>query len=158
MAASISLRVYTGAGAATESAGQAGIDLVSADNALNSGANRTAHEVAPGTNSFEKWMKIALDAANGQAVSSFWVERTGDLPDGVIVKVGTTDTGATPKAALSTVATETMHEGRRYWFDGNEYSEDGDRTRYLVIQEQVAASAADGSIETQTFEWGCSVS
>lgn len=158
MAASISLRVCTGTGAATESAGQTGIDLVSADNALNSGANRTAHEVAPGTNSYEKWMRIALDAANGQAVSSFWVERTGDLPDDVVVKIGTTDTGATPTAAESAVARETMHEGRRYWFDGGEYTEDGDRTRFLVIQEQCAASAADGSIETQTFEWGCSIS
>lgn len=159
MAAAVTMRVCTGTSAGTESAAQTGIDLVSVDSADNSPSNRSDNEVAPGSNSYEKWMRLALDTANGQVVSAFWIERTGDLPDGVIIKIGTTDTPATPKATESTVAAETMHDGRRYWFDiGNDYDTDGDRTRYVVLQEQVDASADDGSIETQTFEWGWSAS
>jgi hypothetical protein len=156
MTATVSMRVYTGTDAGTESTAQVGFDLISADNAENGPSNRDDHEVAPGSNSFEKWLRLRIDSADGQVLSNFWIERTGDLPDGVVVKLGTTDDPATPTASESTVATETMHEGRRYWFDVGEYSVDGDHTRYLVLQEQVAASAASGDIDTQTFEWGYS--
>jgi hypothetical protein len=158
VAAVVTLRVYTGAGAATESAAQTGIDLISADNALNSPANRTANEVVPGSNSFEKWIRLSLDSAGGQEISSFWVERTGDLPAGVIIKMGVTDTGVTPTATTSSVATMTMAEGRRYWFDAGEYGTTGEKTRYLVLQEQAVASAPSGSIDTQSFTFGWSTS
>jgi hypothetical protein len=156
MSATVTMRVYTGSGAGTESSAQIGFDLVSIDSAENSPSNRSTNKVAPGSNSFEKWLRLRLDAADGKTVSNFWVERTGDLPDGVVVKIGTTETPATPTASESTVARETMADGRRYWFDAGSYDEAGDHTRYLVLQEQVAADAADGAIDTQTFEWGWS--
>ena len=40
----------------------------------------------PGTNSFEKWLRVKIDAANAHTLANFWVERTGDLPDGVTPK------------------------------------------------------------------------
>ncbi len=148
------LRVYTGTDAGTESGAQVGIDLISADNALNSSGNRTAHEVAPGSNSYEKWMRVRIDTANGHTLTDFWITRTGDLPDGVILKMGVTDDPATPVATLSTVATTTMHDDRKYIFDTNEYSADGDHTRYLVLQEQAAGSAPSGAIDTGDFVVG----
>jgi len=150
------LRVYTGTNAGTESAGVSGIDLISADNAINSAPNRTSFEVAPGTNSFEKWLRVKVDVANGHTLTNFWIERDGDLPDGVIVRMGVTDDPATPTASTSTIATTTMADGRRYIFDANTYDANNDTTRYVVIQEQVAASAASGAIETESFEIGWS--
>lgn len=153
MAPSVSLRVCTGTNAGTESAAQTGFALMDVDSAANDPDN---NEVAPGTNSFEKWMRMALDDADGQTVSGFWVSRTGDLPDGVVIKIGRAADGATPKATLSTVATETMHEGRRYWFDMGEYDTAGDRSAFVVLQEQVASDADSGQIEQQSFAFGWS--
>lgn len=153
MAATVTCRVYTGSGAGTESAAQDQIALLSIDSASY---DPTDGEVAPGTNSFEKWMRLKVDDADGTSVSDFWIERAGDLPDGVIIKMGVTDAPATPTATTSTVATTTMVDGRRYFFDMGSYDADNDATRYLVLQEQVAADADDGSIDTQSFQWGWS--
>jgi hypothetical protein len=153
MVASVSMRVCTGASAGTESAAQDGFALMDIDSADN---DPDAHVVHPGDNSFEKWLRLAVDDSDGYSVSSFWLERVGDLPDGVIVKVGVTSAGVTPTASESTVATETMHSGRRYWFDFNEYDTNGDRTDFVVLQEQVAADADSGAIDQQSFTWGWS--
>lgn len=111
--------------------------------------------MAPGTNSFEKWLRLKIDDADGQVLSGFWVSRTGDLPDGVTVKLGVTDTPATPVATESAVARETMAAGRRYWFDMGELDADNDVTRYLVIQEQTVMGADTGSVPQGdwTFGW-----
>jgi len=156
--ATATLRVYTGTNAGTESASQTGIDLISVDNAVNTTQNRSDNEVAPGTNSFEKWLRIKIDTANGHTLTNFWIERDGDLPDGVVIKMGVTDTAASPTASTSTVATTTMSSGRRYIFDTNSYDANNDTTRYVVVQEQVAGSASGGSIESQDFEIGWSQS
>lgn len=158
MAASLSLRVYTGSGAGVESASVAGIDLISADNATNSAGNRSANLVAPGTNSFEKWCRLKVDDADGQTVTGFWVERVGDLPAGVTIKFGVTDTPATPVVTASTVATREIATGRKWYFDSGAYDADGDYSRYIVFQEVVAADAADGSIDSQAIQFGWSAS
>lgn len=140
----LSLRVYTGTNAGTESTAQTGIDLISADNATNSAPNRAANEVAPGTNSFEKWLRLRLDGAG--AATDFWFQNNDEMPDGVVLKMGIADTGVTPTASTSTVATTTVQAGRHYIWDTSEYSEAGEHTRYLVLQLQVAADADSGSI------------
>ena len=109
------------------------------------------HEVSPGANSFEKWLRVKVDTAGGGTFTNFAITRSGDLPDGVVIKLGVTDTAATPTASTSTVATTTMADGRRYIFDTNAYSADGDTTRYLVLQAQVDASALSGAIDQQAF-------
>ena len=146
-----SMRVYTGTNAGTQSAPQTGIALLSADSA---GTDPDAAEVAAGTNSYEKWLRILIDDAEGATYTNFWIERSGDLPDGVVIKLGVTDTPATPTSATSTVATTTMADGRRYVFDANTYDESGQATRYVVLQEQVASSADSGAIEQQVFTVG----
>lgn len=151
MAATTSLRVYTGAGAGTESAAQTAIALLSVDAAT---VDPASHQVAPGTNSYEKWLRIRIDAANGASVSDFWIERSGALPAGVVIKLGVTATPATPTSTTSTVATTTMAEGRRYVFDTTALDTTGQHTAYVVLQEQVAASAPAGAITQQAFTVG----
>ena len=155
MAPLLTLRIYTGTSAGTESAAQSGIALMDIDSATNA---PVANDIAKGANSFEKWMRIKVDDADGLSFTNFWIERSGDVPDGVTVKMGVTDTASTPTAATSSIATTTMADGRRYIFDANEYDADNDTTRYLVIQAQVAASAATGNIEQQVFTVGYSQS
>jgi hypothetical protein len=115
-----------------------------------------AHDVSPGTNSYEKWLRLAVDDTGGQTVSGFWVERTGDLPEGVTIKLGIAASGSTPVATASTIATMTMAAGRRYWFDTAAYDTTNDRTGFLVLQEQVAITAPSGQIDTQAFRFGWS--
>ena len=153
MTASLSLRVYTGAGAATQSAAQTGIALLSVDAATN---DPNDHKVAPGTNSYEKWLRLLVEDADGKSFTNFWIKRSGDLPDGVVIKMGVTDTPSTPTSTTSTVATTTMADGRRYVFDATTYSTDWDATRYVVLQEQATAAANSGVIEQQVFTIGYS--
>lgn len=154
--ATTTLRVYTGTNAGNQSSAVTGIDLVSVDNAVNSAMNRSDNPVAPGTNSYEKWLRILVDNANDHALTDFWVERTGDLPDGVTVKMGVTDDPATPVTSTSSVATTTMVAGRRYIFDADIYAATNDATRYLVLQAQTTSAAQPGSIEQGDYEIGWS--
>lgn len=155
MAAVLTLRVYTGTNAGIESAPQTGIAFMDIDSAANA---PVANDIAKGANSYEKWLRVKIDDADGDSFTNFWIERSGDLPDGVTVKVGVTDSPSTPVAATSTIATTTMAEGRRFFFDDGTYDEDNDTTRYVVLQAVVAASAASGNIEQQVFTIGYSQS
>lgn len=147
MPATLSLRVYTGAGAATESSVQSGVTLCDVD-ALTGG------DVMPGSVSYERWIRLRVDIAPAVAVANFWVENNGSLPTGVSILFGVTDTPATPKNTASTVATMALTSGRRFIFDTNSYSDAGDHTRYLVLQEVVAVGAASGAIGQQDLEFG----
>ena len=71
MAASVSIRVCTGANAGTESAAVSGIDFLSADNATNSTANRQANPITAGNKSYEKWLRAEVDTAPDNAVDNF---------------------------------------------------------------------------------------
>jgi hypothetical protein len=141
--ATATLRVYTGTNAGTESSAQTAIALMDIDSAV----------VTP-ANSFEKWLRVKIDTAGSHTFSNFWIERSGDLPDGVVVKMGVTDNPGTPVAVTSAVATTTMADGRRYLFDANEYDADNEASRYVVLQGQVASDAASGAIEQQVFTVG----
>ncbi len=147
----LSLRVFTGTNAATESGPVTGVALMSIDSAA---VAPDTYQVAPGSNSYEKWVAVSVDATDG-SYSDFYVEVAGALPDGVTIKVGTTATAATPTNATSAVAKTTLTAGRRYTFDTATYDTAGQRTAYLVLQEQVAASALAGRIDQQavTFGW-----
>ena len=148
MAASVSLRVLTGTDAGTESAAQTGFTLTDAD-ALSGGS------VTPGTTSYERWVRLAIDDPDDSILTTFTFRGAPDLPDGVTVKYGVTDTGATPVDTASTIATHTLGTERVIW-DTSSYSEAGDRTRYLVFQEVFAADAAAGAIPQNIVVFGWS--
>src|SRR5512146_2796714 len=109
MAASLSLRVYTGASAGTESAVVTGIDLESADNATNSLANRQANPITVNTNSYEKWLKMKVDTAPANSVSNFkaWGDGTV-MTSTTLMWTGNWTTGTTPTNATSTIANTTF--------------------------------------------------
>ena len=149
----LSLREFTGTNAGTESAAVTATSLISADLPTGIPAD---NPVVPGTNSYERWLAVVCDSADG-AYSNFYVELnpvSGALPDGVTIRVGTTATAATPTAATSTVAKTTLTAGRRYTFDTSILDTVNARTAYLVLQETVAASAASGAIDQQTLAFG----
>ena len=139
MVASVTMRAYTGAGATTESAAQTAIDLCDAD-ALSGGP------VLPGTVSFERWLRLRVDSAPVVGAANFWLMNTGDLPTGVSLLFGVTDTPKTPVNTPSTVATKTLTSGQ--------IDTVGDKTRWIVVQEAVAAGAASGAIPEQALKWG----
>lgn len=149
MTAEISLRAYTGASAGTESAALDAVELISEDAV-------TGDPVAPGSVSFERWLRLRVDVAPVIGVANFWLTNTGDLPDGVSLLFGVTDTPATPVGTVSTVAIKALTSGQRFIFDAQTLTEIGDHSRYIVIQEVVAADAAPGTIPAQAFQWGWS--
>lgn len=149
MTATVSLRAYTGAGAATESAALDGVTLISED-AL------TGADVDPGTRSFERWLRLRLDTAPVTGVATLWLSNTGGLPEGVSLLFGVTDVAATPVATPSLVATKTLTSGQKFVFDMGPYSEAGEHSRYVVIQEVAAADAAPGAIPAQALVFGWS--
>ncbi len=149
MTATVSMRAYTGASAGTESAALTSVDLCSTDEV-------GGDPVAPGTRSFERWLRLRVDVAPAIGVANFWLMNTGDLPAGVSLLFGTTEAPATPIDTASAVATKTLASGQRFIFEDATLTEVGEHTRYVVIQEVVAADAASGDIPDQALQWGWS--
>lgn len=151
MAASLSLRVNTGTDAGTESSAVTGIDMISADNATNSAANRALYPVGKGTNSYEKWLTLHVDVAPANSVSNFQVWGDGSaLATGLTLAVaGEVATGVTPVATTSIVATNDWTNytaaSKLQWDDGS-YTDVDDVTEFLVMQLQTTASAAVGNM------------
>lgn len=142
MTAVVTLRVDYGTNAATESNAVTAIELSDADSLMGG-------TVDPGSNSYERWLRLRIDTAPVSGVTNFWFQNEGVLPDGVSLKFGVTDTAKTPVATSSAIATTELVPGRHYIWDANTYDTVGDHTRYLVLQLQVAASAASGGIDQQ---------
>ncbi len=147
MTATVTVRAYTGTDAGTESAALDEVTLISEDAV-------TGDPVAPGTTSYERWIALRVDVAPSMGVTNFWVQNTGDLPDGVALRFGVADTPATPVNTASPVATKELTSGQRFIFDVDTYTEAGEKTRYLVIQEIVASDADTGEIPEQALRFG----
>ncbi len=138
MAATITVRVDYGAGPTT-SAAVTGIDLISADNAANSLANRTANPITVGDYSYEKWVKAYVDVAPDNLVENFQVWGDGAVDSGTILNIGSTGSVnyTTPVATASAVADTAFTvctSGSKFsWSSGSMH--DVTRTSdYLVIQ------------------------
>lgn len=157
MVAALSLRVYTGTNAATESAAVTGIDLISADNATNSLANRQANPVTVGTRSFEKWCKLKVDTAPANAVTNFKIWGDGAVAaNTTLYWAGEVTSGATPTASASSVATtnfNTCTSGAKCTWDTASYSALNATTKYIVFQLDVASGASPGNWPTETASY-----
>lgn len=157
MAATVSLRVFTGALAATMSGAVSGIDMVSADNAINSLANRNAFPIPAGGRSFEKWLKARVDVAPANQITNFRVWSDGSSPPDATLLVGATTTGANPTNADSSVATtdiSTFTSGAKFdWDTTSTLVSVGDLTRYLVLQLAIDAGAQPGNIPTESLSY-----
>lgn len=157
MVASLSLRVQTGAPAGTESAVVTGIDLISADNATNSLANRQANPITVGTNSYEKYVKLKVDTAPANAVTNFKIWGDGAVAaNTTLMWAGAVASYAQPTASTSTVATtnfNTCTSGAKCTWDSASYSTLNSTTKYSVFQLQVGSGATPGNWPTETVSY-----
>jgi hypothetical protein len=155
--ASLSVRVYTGASAGTQSAAVTGIDLVSADNATNSLANRVANPIAVGARSYEKWLKLYLDTAPANGVTNFQVWGDGGVAtSSTFYFTANYVTGTTPTSGTSTVANAnftTYTSGTKATWDTASYSNTGSVTRFAVFQLAIDATSNPGNWSQEVISY-----
>lgn len=156
MVASLSLRVYTSTGP-TESSGVTGIDLISADNATNSLANRQANPITVGNNSYEKWVKLKIDTAPANGVTNFQIWGDGSVQTSTTLNFTTNYvTFAQPTAAASSVANTTFTNfttGNKATWDSASYTATNATTRFSVFQLVVGATASPGNWTQETISY-----
>lgn len=157
MAASLSVRVYTGASAGTESAVVTGIDFISADNATNTLGNRQANPITVGNNSYEKWLKLKVDTAPANAVTNFLIWGDGAVMTSTTLNwTGAYVTGTTPVATASSKANTTFvnyTSGNKGVWDSSSYSATNATTKYAVFQLVVDATAGPGNWTQETISY-----
>lgn len=157
MVASLSVRVYTGASAGTESAAVTGIDLISADNATNSLANRTANAINVGSTSYEKWLKLKVDTAPANGVTNFKLWGPGsDMTSTTLYFTANYVTGTTPTTAVSTIANTVLTNfttNNKATWDTASYSATNATTKYAVFQLSTVASANPGNWTQETVSY-----
>jgi hypothetical protein len=157
MAATLTVRVYTGTNAGTESASVTGVDLISADNATNSLANRQANPIDVGSQSYEKWLKLKVDAAPANAVTNFKVWGDGAvMTSTTLFATGQYVTGTTPVNSVSSKANATFTaftSGNKMTWDTNSYSATNATTQFLIFQLAVGATAGPGNWTQETVNY-----
>lgn len=156
MAASLSLRVYTTAGK-TQSSAVTGIDMISADNATNTTANRQANPITVSTNSYEKWVNLVIDTAPANGVTNFKIWGGGTTQTSTTFNFTTAYvTYATPTNADSTVAAtnfNTYTAGNKATWDATSYSATGASTKFSVFQLKVGSDCGPGNWTQQTISY-----
>ena len=158
MAATLVLACSFGAGP-TVTDSVTGIDLISADNATNTLANRQANPITVGTNSYEKWVRLKITATPANYVQSFkvWFNSTVDTST-TLYFTGAYVTYAQGTTATSTYANAvatTYTSGNKATWDTTQYtaSQTGVYTKYLALQLAVAATAGPGNWTQQTVNY-----
>jgi len=158
MAATLVLSVSTAAGP-TVTDSVTGIDLISADNATNTLANRQANPITVGTNSYEKWIRLKITATPSNYVQSFkvWFNSTVDSTT-TLYFTGAYVTYTTGTTAVSTIANAvatTYTSGNKAIWDNAQYtiSQINAWTKYLVMQLAVGATAGPGNWTQQTVNY-----
>lgn len=156
MPASLSLRVYTSTGP-TESSAVTGIDLISADNATNSLANRQANPITVNTRSYEKWLKLKVDTIPANGVTNFQIWGDGAVMTSTTLYFTTNYvTFAQPTTANSTVANTTFTNftsGNKATWDSASYTATNATTRFTVFQLAVASDASPGNWTQETVSY-----
>ena len=156
MAASLSLRVYTSTGP-TESSAVTGADLISADNATNSLANRQANPITVGTNSYEKWLGLKIDTAPANAVTNFLVWGDGAVMTSTTLKFTaayvTYQQGTTASSTIANTTFTNFTSGNKATWDSASYSATNATTKRVVFQLQVDSTAAAGNWTQETVNY-----
>ena len=157
MVATLTVRVNTGAAAATESSAVTGIDFVSADNALNTLGNRQAFPITVATASYEKWVTLKIDAWPANAVSNFEIWGDGAVTTSTTLYfTGDYATGVTPVATTSSIADtdfDTYTSGNKAVWDAGPYTNTNDVTNFAVFQLAVDADANPGNWPQETISY-----
>lgn len=157
MVAALSVRVYTGSAAGTQSSAVTGIDFISADNATNTLGNRQSNPITVGTNSYEKWLKLFVDTAPANAVTNFKIWGDGAVQTSTTLNfTAAYVTGTTPVATASSIANTTFTNftaGNKATWDSASYSATSATTKYTVFQLQVGATASPGNWTQETINY-----
>lgn len=160
MAATLVLSVTNGAGpTGTPTNSVTGIDLISADNATNTQANRVANPITVGTTSYEKWIRLYVTATPANYVQSFkvWFPVSVDAST-TLSFTGSYLTFQTATNAASTIANANAilwtANTKAVW-DNSSYDSTqlNTYTRYLVLQLGVGATANPGNWTQQTVNY-----
>lgn len=156
MAASLSVRVYTSTGP-TESGAVTGIDLISADNATNSLANRQANPITVATNSYEKWIKLKVDTAPANAVTNFKIWGDGAVMSSTTLVFTaayvTYQQGSTVTSTIANTTFTNFTSGNKATWDSASYSATNATTKFVAFQLQVASDAAAGNWTQETVSY-----
>lgn len=157
MAATLTLRVYTGSAAGTQSSAVTGVDFISADNATNSLANRQANPITVGTRSYEKWLKLYVDTAPANGVTNFKIWGDGAVQTSTTLYfTGNYVTGTTPTATASSIAnaafTTYTSDNKATW-DTASYSATGATTKFVVFQLNVDSTCGPGNWTQETINY-----
>jgi hypothetical protein len=159
MAATLVLAVSYGAGP-TVTDSVAGIDLISADNATNTLANRQANPITVGTNSYEKWVRLKITATPTNYVQSFkvWFNTIVDLSTTLyFTGAWVTYRVATNVASTAATVASTVHtSGNKATWDNTQYLGSqslNSYTQYLALQLAVGATAGPGNWTQQTVNY-----
>ena len=158
MAATLGLACSFGAGP-TVTDSVAGIDLISADNATNTLANRQANPITVGTNSYEKWIRLKVTATPANYVQSFkvWFNSTVDSTTTLFFTGAfvTYQVGTTAASTIANAAATTYTSGNKAIWDNAQYtiSQINAWTKYLVMQLAVGATAGPGNWTQQTVNY-----
>lgn len=164
MAAVIDVRVYTGANAATESAGQTGISFLSIDSAATDVTTRQNNPVTAGTASFEKHLRLKVTTAPAVSVSNFlwWTDGAGQANVNLRAKEGVGTGGATPgtgdatpsaTAMTADIDAYTRTAAAKGTWDSGSYSAVNSVTKALLLQLQPTAAAAPGAWTQETINY-----
>jgi hypothetical protein len=163
MTATLSVRVQTGAPTGSESNAQTGIDFESADNNLNTLANRQANPITIGAvdaYSFEKWCKLKCDVAPANFCSNFkyWSAQGGVggagtgltiMGEGVIAIASYASPVSTGRGTA--IQLPTTQGAASAWDNTTSLSSIGNVTKYLVLQLRVNSTATQGNMAQATI-------
>ncbi len=156
MAASLSLRVYT-AGGPTESSAVTGVDLISADNATNSLANRQANPITVNTRSYEKWLKLKVDTAPANGVTNFKIWGDGAVQSSTTLyftaNYVTYHQGTTAASTIANTTFTNFTTNNKATWDAASYSATNATTKFVVFQLDVAATATPGNWTQETVSY-----
>lgn len=155
MAASLSVRVYTGTNAATESEAVTSIAFLSIDSAASDTTTQQNNPVQAGTASYEKHLRLKIDTAPSVSVSNFkwWTDGAGTANVALRAKEAVGTGGASPGSGDTTPSNSPMTgdidaytrtAAAKGTWDAGSYATAGHVTKALLLQLQPASNAAPG--------------
>lgn len=157
MAATITIIGCTGANAATE-ATITGLMMRSNDSVAVTKANPITIPSGASVYSYEKWLRFKDTVAPANQCTNFKYWGPNTIPGtGLVLKAGTTATGAAPVSTASSVAT--TQQDTNYYDTSHQLSIPGTlttingETDFLVLQFTVANTAGPGDIVQQTHNY-----
>ena len=156
MTASISLHVYTGTNAATESSAVGRIAFLSADTSAADTLTIAQNAITRGTNSYSKHLRSKIVSAPNNYVDNFKFWTDGITRTNMAIRFKVVGTGgATPGTGDSTPTTTSLTSSylasdyistNKFTWDTATYSTVGNVTKALVLQLQPEVDASIGTI------------